>query len=653
MSRPRLISLLLALVTLVVFLPVTRQDFLQYDDDDYIGSNPIVQNGLTLAGTKWAFTTFRTKNWHPLTWLSHMADCQFFKLNAGAHHFVNVLFHAADAALLFILLLRLTEKIWPSALVAALFAWHPLHVESVAWISERKDMLSTGFALLALLSYVKFVKEKSRRSFWLALVFFALGLLAKPMLVTLPFVMLLLDLWPLQRFSGDSFRWSLVSEKAPFFLLTAASCVVTCVAQHAAIMPLENLPLGPRLENSVVATAHYLAKIFWPADLAIVYPFTKTPPATVVLSLAVLILVSVAVWRVRHRHPCWLVGWLWFLGTLVPVIGLVQVGGAAMADRYDYLPSIGIFIAVVFGLPETGGFMAGSRKYFPAAAVLLLVVCVAGLERQLYFWRTNEALFRHVLAITENNHVAHYNLGAALEQQGRYAGALAEYREALRLNPARHQVHFTIGNVLEKMDQPAEALVEYRECLRMDPQVPALHGAAGCALAAQGKLEEALKELAEATRLDPYYALPHIETAKIFFKQGRDHEAVDELHVALQAAPDDFQVLATAAHYLAASENTSIRDGLAALNLALKANDISEGSQPMVLDILAMAYAETGDFTNAIACAQNALELAEAAKLESTKTIRQRLELYNVHQPWRESFRGTNAPGNNQSGAQF
>ena len=628
-----------------------------------------MQDGLTLAGLKWALTTGCAGNWHPLTWISHMADCTLFGLNPGAHHFVNVLFHAANAALLFTWLLRLTGRTWPSAFVAALFAWHPLHVESVAWIAERKDVLSTFFALLALLSYTKWSKtgrresiagatnlslvpRRSSRDYWLALVFFALGLLCKPMLVTLPCVFLLLDFWPLQRVALD--RWQgaevlrLVTEKIPFFLLAALSCTVTFLVQHSghAVATLDDVPPGFRLENAMVAMVRYLQKIFWPSPLAVPYPLAPIPAATVVWSATVLILISAAAWRARHRNQCWLVGWLWFIGTLVPVIGLVQVGNAAMADRYTYIPSIGIFLAVAFGLPELAG-KSSWLKILSLGAALLLVGSVGLMEWQLHYWRDTEKLFRHTLAVTRDNDMAHLNLGIALEQQGRDQEALAEYRETIRINPDRYQLHFNMGCLRDKLGLPAEALAEFRTALRFDPKIAKWHSAAGCELATLGQGDEALKEFAEAERLRPDYAQRHIETAKLFFQQGRDREAVGELRAALQAEPDQFQTLATAAHYFAANENAAARDGQSALTLAVKADDLSGHIQPMVLDVLGMAYAETGNFTNAVLSAQAALELADAAKLKNLEAIRQRLELYKNKQPWRESFRATNPPVKN------
>lgn len=650
MSRPRLVALLLALLTLVVYLPVTRHGFLTYDDDEYITENPVVPAGLTAAGVRWAFTTGCASNWHPLTWLSHLTDCTLFGLNPGAHHFVNVLFHAANTALLFILLRRLTRKLWPSAMVAALFAWHPLHVESVAWIAERKDVLSTCFALLTLLNYAEFVQQNSRRHFWLAFVCFALGLMAKPMLVTLPFVMLLLDFWPLARIPDakspmQNFK-VLLREKTPFFLLTMASCVVTFLVQHSgrAVATLADVPLGFRLENATVATALYLQKIFWPAPLAVVYPLAPIPLTTVVWSATVLVLISALAWRARHRHRCWLVGWLWFLGTLVPVIGIVQVGSAAMADRYTYIPAIGIFLAVVFGLAELSEKWSGLKKILPATAAGLLVVCIGATEWQLRYWRNTETLFRHALAVTSANAMAHLNLAIALELQGRSEEALAEYRETLRFSPDRQELHFNLGCLLGRLDRHDEALAEFRAAIRHNPNVARWHCAVGSELATLGQSDAALQAFAEAEQLKPKFAQPHLEAAKLLFQLGRDREAVAELQAAVQAEPDQFQTLATAARYLAANDQADARDSRLALTLATQADALSGHFQPLVLDVLAMAYADNGDFTNALISAQAALELAETAQLKSAEAIHRRLELYKNRQPWRESFRATNAP---------
>ena len=679
MSRPRLIALLLALATLLVYLPVTHFSFLNYDDDDYVTNNHEVQNGLTWAGVKWAFTTVHASNWHPLTWLSHMADCEWFGLNPGAHHFVNALGHAANAALLFVLLLRLTNALWPAALVAALFAWHPLHVESVAWIAERKDVLSTLFALLTLLSYTRYAQSVTSGKwqgasdgqdaspatrhpapdYGCALIFFALGLMAKPMLVTLPLVMLLLDYWPLQRVAGCRLQVegsptpnrqtskfnSLALEKWPFFLLTLISCAVTFFAQRNgdSVVSLQKVSLHYRLENVAVAYAGYLKKIFWLDQLSVIYPMPETISLPAVAgAVAGLMLITAAAWLWCKRAPYLGVGWLWFSGMLVPVIGLVQVGGAAMADRYTYLPAVGIFIAVTFGARALAERWQWPKPVPVAAAVLVLGACLILTERQLSYWRDSETLFTHALAVTKNNDIAHVNLGVALEQAGKTTEALAEYREAARLEPTRFQVHNNLGNLLDALGQPDTALAEYREAIRLNPKEPFLQDSLGSVLVELGSIDEAMNAFTNAMRLDPTYPWAHFQMAKALLKQGRDAEAIGEFRAALRLDPENFQMLAYIAHVLAAEENPQIRDGRTALVLAIKANTLTGGNQPYVLDALGMACAETGDFTNATAVTQQALDLASAAKMKKTGPIQQRLELYKNHQPWRESFLATN-----------
>lgn len=661
MSRPRLIALLLALATLLVYLPVTQHRFVNYDDDDYVTNNAIVKKGLTVAGFQWAFTTWHASNWHPLTWLSHMTDCELFGLNAGAHHAVNVLFHALNAALLFGLLLRLTGALWPCAFIAALFAWHPLHVESVAWVAERKDVLSTCCALLALLSYVKFARENCRRNFWLALLFCALGLMAKPMLVTLPFLLLLLDYWPLNRVAGcqwpadgssvarphpSSYR-QLVFEKSPFFLLTAVSCVITFLAQHrgASVASLQTVSLAFRLENMLVAYATYLQKIFWPVDLAIIYPLpAKISALAVVVSVGLLVVISAGVWRERTRRPYLIVGWLWFLGMLVPVIGLVQVGGAALADRYTYLSATGIFLMAVFGGAELAKRLRVPKTILSATATIVLAACVAATEHQLRFWRDGETLFRHAIAVTKDNDVALVDLGVALDAQGRFEEAVGYYRQALKLAPGRYQLHNNLGNILDHLGQTQAALGEYQEAVRLKPDNASLRNGTGQILAKLGRLDEAAAEFNEAARLDPGYASPHLELGKVRLKQGRDPEALEQFRTAVRLDPENFQILAYVAHVLAASDDPRLRDGKAALELAARANDLAGGAQPLVLDALAMACAETGDFENAVLVGQGAVKLAAQVKLKDLPAIQHRLELYQNHQPWRESFRAEAEP---------
>ena len=646
-ARSRLIALLLALVTLLAYLPATRDAFLVYDDDNYVTDNRMVQGGLTWSGIQWAFTTGCASNWHAVTWLSHMTDCELFGLDARAQHSVNILFHAANTALLFLLLLRLTGALWPSAFIAALFAWHPLHVESVAWISERKDVLSTCFALLSLLAYTRYAQRRSRvegrgsradttvpaldSRLWtldyaLALVFFVLGLMSKPMVVTLPFVLLLLDYWPLQRLPdfklGIKTVAQLVWEKWPFFLLVPVSCVITVLAQSQrggnAVVPLEFVPLHYRFCNALLSYGLYLLKMVWPAGLAAFYPLSTNSDRLLLAASAstiVLVIISAFVWRTRRTRPYLLVGWLWFLGMLVPVIGLVQVGGAAMADRYTYFTLVGVFIAIAFGVRDLAERFRFPKKAIAITAGSILAACLILTENQLRYWRDSETLFAHALAVTKNNYVAHINLGIALEGKDELNEALAQYRAAEQFAPNLYHVHNNIGNLLDTLGHPNEALAEYREAVLLNPDLPPLHNNVGAVLAELGRYDEAMTEFKAAERLDPAYPWAHYEIGKMYLEQGRDADAMDELRAALQLAPDNFQILAYIAHVLAAIENPRIRDGKTALALASRANLLTGGAQPYVLDALGMACAETGDFTNAVAVTQRALDIATAAKL--------------------------------------
>jgi tetratricopeptide (TPR) repeat protein len=528
-------------------------------------------------------------------------------------------------------------------------------VESVAWISERKDVLSTFFALLTLLAYSKYVKENCRRCFWLALAFFALGLMAKPMLVSLPFVLLLLDYWPLQRLSTLNPRPStcrrLALEKWPFFLLSAASCVVTFLVQRSgeAVASLETVPPALRLENALTAYALYLLKIIWPVNLAVLYPLPRAIPWFATLAAAaVLIFLSATAWRMRKRSPYGLVGWLWFLGTLVPVIGLVQVGDAAMADRYTYFPLVGLSLAVAFSIRNLARRFQFPKVAVTAAAVMVLAGCLVLTEYQLRYWRDSESLFRHTLAVTKDNHLAHLNLGTVFQNEGRLNEALAEYREAARWSPGFFRAHNNLGSVLDDLGRPEEALAEYRLAMRLKPNLPALHDGIGIVFVELGRFDEAMSEFSEAARLDPDYPWPYFQMGKALLQQGRDAEAIDKLRMALRIDPDNYQILAYTARVLAADEKPGIRDGQTALVYAVRANVLSDGTLPFVLDALGMACAETSHFDDAQEASERAIQIATAAGLkQDVASLQQRLRLYQNHQPWRESFLSTNPlPGN-------
>jgi Tfp pilus assembly protein PilF len=648
MSRPRLIALLLALATLLVYLPAGTHPFVNYDDDDYITNNPPVKQGLTWAGLRWALTTWHASNWHPLTWVSHMADCSLFGLNAGAHHFVSVLLHAANAALLFLLLFRLTAALWPCAFIAALFAWHPLHVESVAWVAERKDVLSTFFALLSLLSYTRYAKESCRRSFWFAVLFLALGLMAKPMLVTLPFILLLLDHWPLRR-TGSESPAALLREKTPFFLLAAAACVVTFLAQHqgAAVATLEKVSLAYRLENLPVAYAGYLSKIFWPANLSVLYPLPKTISGlSIAAALAVLILISAGAWRARKGSPYGIIGWLWFLGMLVPVIGLVQVGDQALADRYTYFSATGIFLAVTFGAVALARQFHVPGALLTAVAAGILAACLALTAHQLRYWRNAETLFRHAIAVTGENETAQLNLGAALESKGDWKDALIHYREALRLNTRSYEAFSNIGKILYEQGQPAAALEYCVQAVQINPGRAALHNNLVLVLAELGRFDEAIQECSLAIQLDPRYASPRFQMGKLLLKKGLGTDSIANLKEALTIEPDNYPMLVYVARVLASDENPQVRNGTEAVALAVRIQRLSPQPQPVALDTMAMAYAEVGNFKLARQLQEQAVNLTDVAgQKEDAAALRNRLERYSQGQPWRESFRITPAPG--------
>ena len=650
-TRVRLIALLLALITLAVYSPVTRYDFIDFDDGGYVYQNRVVQNGLTWSGVKWAFTHQLVGNWHPLTVLSHMLDCELFGLNAGRPHLVNLLFHTANAVLLLLLLLRLTGALWPSAIVAALFAWHPLHVESVAWISERKDVLSTFFELLALSAYVRHVQEKRRGLFWCAWLFFALGLMAKPMLVTLPFVLLLLDYWPLQRVSTANFEFStlqrLTLEKWPFFLLTILCCGATFLAQRAgkAVVTLAAYPLPLRLANTLVSYGRYLLKTVWPVDLAIVYPL-QTHPARLgtmtAIALVVLSAITWLAWRTRRSYPYFLVGWFWFLGTLVPVIGLVQVGRQGLADRYTYVPLIGVFIAVVFGIKD---LLARLRPGFIAATVaasLTLASCLVLTESQLHYWRNSEALFSHALMVTKDNATAHSDLGQAFAREGRQNEALAEYREALRIEPNSADTRNNLATLLDEMGKPDEALAEYRRSLRLDPfDVPANINL-GMVLVQLGRLDEAIQQYTQTARLDPENPDLQFQMGRALLLQGHDAAAISCFRRALRLSSNDFEILIYVARVLASDENETIRQGTIALALAAKANHLTQETQPLAFDTIAMAYAEIGRFPEAGQAEETAIKFATAyGQNGDVPAMKQRLELYKNGRPCRQTFTQT------------
>jgi len=454
-----LLGIALVVITLVVFLQTATHQFISFDDPGYVTANPAVKGGLSAAGVAWAFTSTAMSNWHPLTWLSHMLDVQLFGLDPRWHHLTSVFLHAAAVFLLFQLLAGITGAVWQSFFVAVLFAIHPLHVESVAWVAERKDVLSCLFGLLALLSYVRYVKSPGYRWYLVSLLLFVAALLSKPMLVTLPVVMLLLDYWPLDRYAGETDGdgslarrlapfLRLVREKIPFFLFSALSSVVTVYGQQkgGAMATLDKVPVFARIENALIAWVKYIWLMFWPRDLAILYPFPKHLVLwQAALAGVVLVLISAAVLRYRHRFPYLVTGWFWYLVTTLPVIGLIQVGGQSLADRYTYIPLIGLFIICCWLLPD---LMEGWQHRQVVLAVLApLVFCLltAVTWHQLGYWKDDLTLYRQTLAVTKDNYLILNNYGIALDAKGDHAGAYRYFKEAIEVNPRSAMAYSNLG----------------------------------------------------------------------------------------------------------------------------------------------------------------------------------------------------------------
>ena len=486
--RRLLICILLAAVTFAVYLPVRNYEFLHYDDDVYVTKNENVQQGLSWQGVKWAFTTGQASNWHPLTWLSLMLDCQLFGVKSGPMHIVNVLFHIANSILLFVVLARMTKGVWQSAFIAGLFALHPLHVESVAWVAERKDVLSTLFWLLTMLAYVRYVERPSAGRYIVVPVLFAMGLMAKPMLVTLPFVLLLLDYWPLGRFATPKFSIKkALLEKVPLIALSAVSSIVTFFVQRegGAVLSVYTILPKERFLNAAVSYMTYIGKMFRPVRLAALYPHPvdRIPAAEALISAAILIVVTIICLYYVRRRKYLLVGWLWYLGTLVPVIGIVQVGSQAMADRYTYVPLIGIFIIITFGVTELLKEKPFRKIVLGVLAGVSLSACTIATSHQLNYWKDSLVLFEHTLAVTEGNPIVHNNYANALNSLGRKAEAASHLAEALRFLPNSPELHFNYGNTLRKMDRLDEAIEQFKIAVKINPNYKPARYNLGLALA--------------------------------------------------------------------------------------------------------------------------------------------------------------------------
>ena len=684
------ICVLLAAITLTIFSPTIRYGFVNLDDNAYVYENPVIQQGLTLTGIGWAFTHVVVGNWHPLTMISFMADYQFHGLNPGGYHLTNVVLHTIAVILLFLVLNEMTGMSWRSAFVAAVFAIHPLRVESVAWISERKDVLSGVFFMLTLWAYVRYVKQfkvqnsKFRISYGLALLFFALGLMSKPMLVTVPFVLLLLDYWPLNRFSnpaaprkGFSIPKRILIEKLPLLALSLGVCVATVLAQKDVVVT-DAIPAFPsRVENALASCVIYIRQLFYPAGLAFFYPFPVAGPAlgNVAISLVVLVVVSAGVLVNALKRPYLLVGWLWYLGMLVPVTGLVQAGLQAHADRYSYLPEIGLCLALTW----LGGEVCARRNYSPwlsgTVAVLVIACLSAGTRAQVSYWHDSESLWNHTLTCTADNTVAHDNLGEFLLQKGRMDEAIVQFRKALEIQPDNILAQTDLAAALYQKGQVSDAIARFRKVLALRPADPLNHYNLGIALFYNGQVDEAAAEFRKAVEIQPNYARDlsqlgnaalhrgqvdeamvlfqtllqvhpddaeaHYVLGVIFLQKREVNQAIGHLQATLKLQPDNAGACNELAWVLATSPDPSVRNGAKALDLAQRANVLSGGANAVVLGTLAAANAEVGHFPEAVAIARQALQLAanqnHAATTAIITALQAQLKSYQAGSPFRDA----------------
>ena len=695
-----IICLLLVVIILAAYWQLPTHDFLNLDDSGYITQNTHVKEGITRENIIWAFSFINFAYWHPLTWLSHMVDFQLFGMNPSMHHLMNLLLHIANSLLLFFVLTRMTGSLWKSAFIAAVFAIHPLNVESVAWASERKNVLSTFFWMLTMLFYVRYTERTGFYRYLVTISVFTLGLLAKPMLVTLPFVFLLLDYWPLNRFTlfqpngkGHEFRQSIDSgsrwspvlslflEKVPFLCLSAVCIYLSSlsVQRFGVVVSTATVPMKLRIANAFISYVGYIKKMVWPYNLAVYYPYPKAVPMWAILGAGLLLIcVTFLTLRWIKAKPYFAVGWLWYIGTLIPAIGLVQVGlWPSTADRFAYVPFIGLFIIIAWGVPDFMGRWRYKKMAIASIAIALILNFTAATHLQNRYWANTITLFKHALDVTKDNDVAHQKLGEALASQGKTVEAVRHYSEALIINPnlaAAHinlgvalraegkldkaiehfskvlhlnpdsaEAHYEIGLTLEKQDSFDLAVRHYSEALRKKPNSAKIHNNLGIVLARQKKIKEAIVHFYEALRIDPNYAGANFNLGIIFAGQKNIKQAIHCYKRALHLDPNMTQALYNLSWILATCEDERYRNGEEAVKLATQLCKINKFRQPLPLDALAAAYAETKQFDAAALIAQKGLERAEQqGPKELALVLKKRLELYKKEQPYRQNFNNKN-----------
>jgi tetratricopeptide (TPR) repeat protein len=622
------------------------------DDPEYFSNNPHVLGGFSWENVGWAFRTGHMGYWQPSVWLSYMGDVAMFGKESFGPHLINLLFHASNTVLLFLVILRMTGALWRSAFVAALFGLHPLRVESVAWVTERKDVLSAFFGFLTLYCYVRYVALDGDKMQWKlkkylpVLIFFSLAVMSKPMLVTIPFIMLLLDYWPLGRFrlplekSIPHNLFRLVVEKLPLFVISAIFCVLTIYLQSkvGAVAAASGPRWGLRLQNAAVSFGRYLVTTFWPVDLACPYPFLPHFSHTaVVTSMLLILLLSLCACGFGRKFPWLFTGWFWFFGTMMPVIGLIQSGQQSMADRFTYVPSIGLFIVLVWSVSEMWQRWKLPNLMVIFIALLILMACAVETRSQLGYWQNSETLFKRALAVTKNNYIAHYNLGLAYFQQERVGEAIGEYQQALEINPDDPDTRNNLGTALLAQGRLDEAASQFQSVLLNNPKDTDSHVNLGNVYFQLGRTDEAIKNYEQALEIQPDIAEAHNNLASAFFQKGRQTEAVMHLQKALAINPHYGSAQENLAWVLATSSNPAIRNGLKALELAQEANKISSAENPATLRTLAAAYAESGNLPEAVAVAQKALQLATLQKNpQLAATIQIQLNFYTAGRAYHE-----------------
>lgn len=607
------VCIFLAEITWLVFGQTLRYQFV-YDDGDYVLKNSQVARGLTLEGIVWAFTHVHSSNWHPLTWISHMLDCQFYGLNPGGHHFTNVLLHLATAILLFLLLRQMTGTLGRSAFVTAVFAIHPLRVESVAWVAERKDVLSGLFFVLTIGAYVRYTRGPwSNIRYGLVVLSLAMGLMCKPMLVTMPFVLLLLDYWPLNRFTtlqrqGEGHsgiaRRRLILEKLPLLGLGLVSCAVTLFAQRESLAPVAKISPILRLANAAVAYTDYLRQMFWPSDLAVFYPWEggRLGVSNTVASIILLTGISAAVFALRRMRYL-VTGWLWYLAMLVPVIGIVQVGNQARADRYTYLPQIGLYLLLTWGVVELCAGWRYRHVLFASLSSVILTALIFSARAQASYWQNGETLWSHALACTTDKSIAEGNLGQACYANGKMREAMMHFENSLRIAPNQAPVYSNLGAFFLEMGQMNEALAHFQKALEIEPR----------------------------------FAVAHYNLGNTYREMGQVNEALFHYNRALEIDPNDTDALNNTAWILATWPDAPIRDGAKAIELAERANSLTRCRSPSVNATLAAAYAEAGRFGEALKTGERALQLASAEiSAVSANSIRTQIEVYRSGAAFRD-----------------